>query len=365
MITHPSTIMLLPPLPTILIAALLAVAFATADPRPACSDSQTDCGYFGCFPPGSICPADCDTFNGTDTCTAVMTADNRQACMFNPQYSKGKGICQKNVTCYNLPGGKCSPECFYCGYFGCLPSATKCPASCDKFDSASECETLGGVAGGMACQWDTSVAKCGQVPLAKLTRTLDPTPIRAFPALTIDENGATITPPGFPVAQPPTPTEDAAPFLDWAGAQNSPRRVALYVGFSIAVFGLISFLALMVYRRATKAQRNKALAEGLPVRNSGDLEADGMAGAPALFHRESLIVHVREAIEGEQNQPQQPPLAALVSESGDSSTAASEAATFPADAPSHPESPSPDDSATIFARRLSAINSIEPGEYRL
>ena len=413
-------------LPLALTAAVCNVAAANPNQNQTCAGSEVDCGYFGCFPPGRKCPADCDTNKAPETCRAVRTADNRQACVFNPQYSEGKGLCQKDVVCYNLPFGQCSSDCFRCHYFGCLPSGTNCPKYCEELGSAQECETLGGVAGGFACQWDRSGGKCGEVPLSNLTRRLDPTPILAHAALTITTDGVTVTPSNYPVdsrtptpapapAPQPKPTSDPDQFLDWAGARDSPTRVALYVGFSIAALGLVSLVALLLFRRRRKAERDRALAAvPPPVKRSppsassasstsewdsdsdsgsdsdsdnGSEDGEEAAGradrridyegeeereAPAhppvtLFNRDSLLDHIREAVGdyavGQQLQPsQESPSRDSGSEKHRRSV---DSAVNPPFAPDRTPGGAPqlghDIPPTILARRLSSVTSIEFG----
>lgn len=291
-----------PPLSAFLLVVLLGVACdAKAD---SCSGTDVDCGYYGCFPGGTTCPADCDTFLDPASCHAVRTANGRQACMYNPQYSLGKGLCQKAVTCFDLEGGKCSDECFRCGYFGCLPDGTNCPALCENFKDPGGCANMGGVAGGMACQWNVTAVDCQPVSLAQLTRTLEPPPLLPHPASVV-RNGVTSTPSAFPIA-PPTAVSapvDVTPPVNWAGASGRANRLALYIGLSIAALGLICAAALVYHQRSKKKEQNKALAFGAP-RQGGGRPTLSSAMAPGgnenrprtQFRRGSLIVHIRQAL---------------------------------------------------------------------
>lgn len=291
-----------PPLSAFLLFVLLGVARSAEGAS--CLATDVNCGYFGCFPVGTTCPADCDTFLDPASCHAVKAADGRQACMYNPQYSLGKGLCQKAVTCFDLEGGKCSDECFRCGYFGCLPDGTDCPALCEEFGDPRRCADMGGVAGGMACQWNVTAVDCQPVPLAQLTRTLEPAPLLAHPAPLI-RNGATITPSAFPNASPTSSSApfDAPPPMTWKGASGRPNRLALYIGLAIAALGLICAAALVYHQRSKKRELNKALALGVP-RQGGGRPTLSSAMAPGgdenrprtQFRRGSLIVHIRQAL---------------------------------------------------------------------
>lgn len=311
-------------LPSIVALALARRAeTAAAEDRRKCTDREKDCGYFGCYPPGSACPPRCDQHDSPESCHAITTATGSQACVFNPQYSGGKGRCQKNVQCFDLGGSKCSRSCKRCDEFGCLPNGTDCPASCGAFDDAIACETLGGVAGGVACQWDAEGAQCAPVPLRELRRTLFPPPLLPFPALTI-RDGATITPPGYPGptgtsstpavantsanpvsengfangAASPSPTGG---LLDWRGMEGRPERLTLFVGVGVAAVGLVCVASLLYYRRAKKRRMNEALAAGLPDRDD-DVRRSALSSAMpenpprTLFHRESLISHISRAV---------------------------------------------------------------------
>ncbi|KAG5456498.1 MAG: hypothetical protein BJ554DRAFT_3744 [Olpidium bornovanus] len=130
-------------------AFLLFLAFnAVRGAEVLCPAPTVDCGYFGCFPPASECPPDCDTFEVPETCHALTSTGLPLASSLGA-----------DVTCYDLGNGECSDDCFHCRYFGCLPSGTNCPAYCDKFGSL-DCESMGGVAGGLACQWNSISEIC-------------------------------------------------------------------------------------------------------------------------------------------------------------------------------------------------------------
>ncbi|KAG5457262.1 MAG: hypothetical protein BJ554DRAFT_2773, partial [Olpidium bornovanus] len=210
-----------------------------------------------------------------------------------------------------------------CDEFGCLPNGTDCPASCGAFDDPVACETLGGVAGGVACQWEPERLRCAPVPLPELRRTLFPPPLRAFPAVII-RDGVAIFPPGYPVPNTTASTPAAADrsgnpasgdgfangaaspsptggLLDWRGVEGRPERLTLFIGVGVAAVGLVCVASLLCYRRAKKKRMNEALASGLPDRDDDARRSAPSSVAPenpprTLFHRESLLSHISRAV---------------------------------------------------------------------
>ncbi|KAK9727441.1 hypothetical protein K7432_001824 [Basidiobolus ranarum] len=63
-----------------------------------------------------------------------------------------KRRCFRDIKCELLPDRRCSPGCFNCGRFMCLPDGGSCPKGCDTYVTRIECQNSMPF-NGVGCRW--------------------------------------------------------------------------------------------------------------------------------------------------------------------------------------------------------------------